>query len=85
MPCVLPSDDAFLAVSDTPPYGTRFAYLPVRYMGVVFAVFFAFDPAIATRVGVDASELADAMATTCFEDADTDRSGSISFDEFAEW
>lgn len=56
-----------------------------RYLTCVFKVMFEFQPGTAERVGVSAEQLAAATAEQAFEEADEDRGGTLTFEEFLEW
>ena len=56
-----------------------------RYLASVFAVIQSNNPAVFAENGVTPDELAAVTAEQCFEEADTDRDGRLSFDEFKVW
>ena len=56
-----------------------------RYLTCVFKVMYETQPGTAERVGVSAEELAEATAEQAFEEADADKDGSLTFEEFQAW
>lgn len=55
------------------------------YLTSVFRVMYATQPGTEERVGIPADELAEATTEQCFADADTDRDGYLTREEFKEW
>lgn len=55
------------------------------YLTSVFKVLFEVDPASEARMGVSADELGAITAEQAFAEADVDRDGRLSFDEFRRW
>jgi Ca2+-binding EF-hand superfamily protein len=55
------------------------------YLRSVFRVMQALEPESFTRLGLSPDEIAAATAEKCFEDADTNKDGSLSFEEFKAW
>lgn len=55
------------------------------YLTSVFKVLFEVDPENEARVGVSAEELGAITAEQAFAEADLDRDGRLSFEEFSQW
>lgn len=56
-----------------------------RYLTSVFSVIAETSPHIFQQHGVDPSELGKITARQCFQEADTDHDGHLSFEEFRRW
>lgn len=55
------------------------------YLTSVFKVLFDVNPESKSRVGVSPEELAEITATQAFMEADKDKDGKLSFEEFSQW
>ena len=55
------------------------------YLTSVFKVLYEIQPGTGQRIGVGVDELAETTTLQCFEDADVDSDGRLSYDEFQEW
>ena len=56
-----------------------------RYFEAVFSVIYANHPGMQHSMGIDATELAEATALQCFQEADSNNDGKLSFPEFQAW
>lgn len=56
-----------------------------RYLTSVFKVLYETSPDTRAKLGVSAEELAVVTAEQCFVEADLNRDGKLSFDEFVKW
>ena len=57
----------------------------VRYFESVFTVIYATHSTVQESMGMTAHDLAVVTAQECFEEADTNRDGKLSFREFQAW
>ena len=55
------------------------------YMSSVFKVLYKSSPETAAAMGVSAEELGEITAKQCFEEADINKDGSLTYEEFKEW
>ena len=56
-----------------------------RYMTSVFKVLYETQPETAQAIGVGPEELAAVTTEQCFDEADLNHDGRLSFDEFKRW
>jgi Ca2+-binding EF-hand superfamily protein len=67
--------------------GDGFIYIEdmKTYLASVYRVVYATTPGARQRTGLSAEGLAEVTADACFEDADLDGDGRLSFEEFSQW